>query len=166
MLDIHIAVPIPPGDENNAATSYSSLMTPVEMPAGTQPQIDMTSHSVVDTPPAALHHSTSSMDMTTGGAATASDSNQVIGFSGDLLLRENFLELQLPHIATAEDAVGSFYTPGMNLWLTIFLLLTSCIHNWQCKTCLPSCSSMVPHFRPASHSFQLLPLSRLSRSHM
>ncbi len=58
MLDIDIGVRLPPGDENTAATPYFGLMPPVEMPAGTQPQIDVTSHSIVDTPPVVLHHST------------------------------------------------------------------------------------------------------------
>jgi len=115
MLDIDIGVRLPAGDENTAATPCFGLMPPVAV--GAQPQIDVTSHSIVDTPPVVLHHhdSTCSMDMT--AAATASsviDSNQVIGFSGDFVLPENFLEHQLPHVATASDAIGSFYTPGMN----------------------------------------------------
>jgi hypothetical protein len=99
---------IPPGDENTAATPYFGLMPPVEMPAGTwHPQINMTSHSIVDTPPVVLHHSTSSMDRTAAVTALS-----IIGFSGIFVLPKNFLEHQLPHVATASDAVGSFYTPG------------------------------------------------------
>jgi hypothetical protein len=55
------------------------------------------------------------MDMTAAAMASSIGSDQVIGFSGDFqVLHENFLEHQLPHVATASDAVGSFYTAGMN----------------------------------------------------
>jgi len=99
-------------DKNTVVTLYSGLMPPVEMPAGTQPQINMTSHSMVDIPPAVLHNSTSSLD-TTSATSSIVDSNHrrhVIGFLDNFVMEEQLLEHQPP---LAHVAVESFYTPGM-----------------------------------------------------
>src|SRR5258706_10424561 len=99
------------------------------MPAGTQPQINMTSHSV-DISPAVLHHGTSSLD-TASAASSIIDSNHhcsepghVIGFLHNFVMKEQLLDLQPPHVAAALDVVESFYIPGMKPSCRTLPLLT------------------------------------------